>query len=293
MMRRDLESAREKWIKEGKTDVDKEARAATDYLTYCNNDGLFADFHSNRHLFITSLERANLSPKMAQTLARHSDVRLTLGVYTHVGLHDQTAAIQSLPAPPESSVGPKSDAMVLRATGTDGTESRAPADDNGPKMVPILVPCGAENGAERPALEELAIASNCTEDDEQQCDNSDSTVDLTAPQCKTFRTEQQPSASHRTKLRTRNKKVSPRGFEPLTFGSGGRRHVDATNKEDNDLGEPPRSEVPPLVPCLPDGQAASQRARLSRTDLLRLVDACRDLPPAIKVAIRALIKTVE
>jgi hypothetical protein len=37
---------------------------------------------------------------MAQTLARHSDIRLTLGVYTHVELHDQTAAIESLPAPP-------------------------------------------------------------------------------------------------------------------------------------------------------------------------------------------------
>jgi hypothetical protein len=34
------------------------------------------------------------------TLARHSDNRLTLGVYTHVGLHDQTAAIAALPGPP-------------------------------------------------------------------------------------------------------------------------------------------------------------------------------------------------
>ena len=51
-----------------------------------------------RHLFITSLERAVVSPKMAQTLARHSDIQLTLGVYTHVELQDQTAAIESLPA---------------------------------------------------------------------------------------------------------------------------------------------------------------------------------------------------
>jgi hypothetical protein len=53
-----------------------------------------------RHLFITSLERAGVSPKMAQTLARHSDIRLTLGVYTHVELLDCSAAIGSLPAPP-------------------------------------------------------------------------------------------------------------------------------------------------------------------------------------------------
>ena len=37
---------------------------------------------------------------MAQTLARHSDVRLTLGVHTHVGKQDQTAAIEALPALP-------------------------------------------------------------------------------------------------------------------------------------------------------------------------------------------------
>ena len=51
-------------------------------------------------MFITNLERAGIRPKMAQTLARHSDIRLTLGLYTHVELHDQTAAIESLPAPP-------------------------------------------------------------------------------------------------------------------------------------------------------------------------------------------------
>jgi len=45
------------------------------------------------HRLITSLERSGISPKLAQTLARHSDICLTLGIYTHVGLHDQTVAI--------------------------------------------------------------------------------------------------------------------------------------------------------------------------------------------------------
>jgi site-specific recombinase XerD len=52
-----------------------------------------------RHFFITSLERAGISPKLAQTLARHSDIRLTLQVYTHVGIDDQRAAIGALVAP--------------------------------------------------------------------------------------------------------------------------------------------------------------------------------------------------
>jgi integrase len=96
MMRLDLAAARKKWIEE----VDGEERAkreSSDFLAYRNHAGLYADFHSCRHLFITSLERVGIRPKLAQTLARHSDVRLTLGVYPHVDLSDQTAAIAALP----------------------------------------------------------------------------------------------------------------------------------------------------------------------------------------------------
>jgi integrase len=75
-------------------------RIKSDFLRYCDDDGLFADFHGLRHLFVSSLSRAGIAPKVAQVLARHSDVRLTLGVYTHVGLDDQTAAIAALPGPP-------------------------------------------------------------------------------------------------------------------------------------------------------------------------------------------------
>ena len=61
-------------------------------------DGLFADAHSLRHYFVTRLERSGVSPNMAQTLARHSDIRLTRSVYPDIGLHDQTAAVGALPA---------------------------------------------------------------------------------------------------------------------------------------------------------------------------------------------------
>ena len=67
-----------------------------DLLAYCNP----AAFHSCRHPFITNLERAGAHPKVAQTLARHSDIRLTLNVYTHAELADQTKAIEELPGPP-------------------------------------------------------------------------------------------------------------------------------------------------------------------------------------------------
>jgi integrase len=61
-------------------------------------DGMeYADFHALRHSFITSLERAGVSIKTAMLLARHSDPKLTIGVYSHRGLVDLAAAVGQLP----------------------------------------------------------------------------------------------------------------------------------------------------------------------------------------------------
>jgi hypothetical protein len=146
----------------GGTPAEQKRRAEADFLAYRNEDGLYADFHSNRHLFITSLEYAGLSPKMAQTLARDSDVRLTLGVYTHVGLCDQTAAIESLPAPPRLRTGSVDDAEELVATGTDGANDHGNAPQATDREVPMVVPTGAENGAVLPASPRRRIAPSCT-----------------------------------------------------------------------------------------------------------------------------------
>jgi len=100
MMRRDLHAAREAWINEAPTPPERQQRTQSEFLAYSNAAGLFADFHSCRHLFITNLERAGVRPKVAQALARHSDIRLTLNVYAHAELSDQTAAIATLPGPP-------------------------------------------------------------------------------------------------------------------------------------------------------------------------------------------------
>ena len=77
MMQLDLARAKELWIQEVDESDEKERkrRKQSDFLEYCNHDGLYADFHSNRHLFITSLERAGISPKMAADVGpaqRHS-----------------------------------------------------------------------------------------------------------------------------------------------------------------------------------------------------------------------------
>jgi len=143
MMKFDLEAARKKWIIEAKTDAERAQRENSDFLAYCDDSGRFADFHSNRHTFITSLERVHISPRTAQSLARHSDIRLTMGIYTHIELHDQRAAIESLPAPPTRTNDTQRHVEALRATGTDGAKAANP-------VVPKLVPTNPHRTGMKP-----------------------------------------------------------------------------------------------------------------------------------------------
>lgn len=66
-------------------------------IPYQDSAGRFADFHALRHTFATRLVRAGVSPKEAQTLARHSTITLTLNIYVRLGLHDTAAAVNKLP----------------------------------------------------------------------------------------------------------------------------------------------------------------------------------------------------
>jgi len=87
-------------------------------IPYRDDADRVADFHALRHSYITLLERSGVSPKLAQELARHSDIRLTMNVYTHARLHDLAGAVDGLPRilPP----APGAERATLAATGTDG-----------------------------------------------------------------------------------------------------------------------------------------------------------------------------
>ncbi len=229
MMRADLVSAREKWIDEAKDDEElRKEREDSDFLCYQDENGLFADFHSNRHTFITNLERAGVSPRTAQSLARHSDIRLTMGVYTHIGLCDQTTAIESLPAPPTFERKPK-EAQVLKATGTDGkNDMMNPNVANKPtprdrrtsgKMVPTVVPSGADIGAVRLASETNESASDCTDEDGQAAKREKKSrrrkPATRGELCASLRRD----SRDRIALHASKTEVRPEGFEPPTLGS--------------------------------------------------------------------------
>lgn len=52
------------------------------------------DGHAQRHSYITHLIRSGVTPKEAQTLARHSTITLTMDTYAHVENEDLRKAIE-------------------------------------------------------------------------------------------------------------------------------------------------------------------------------------------------------
>ncbi|MGD8452198.1 MAG: tyrosine-type recombinase/integrase [Phycisphaerae bacterium] len=87
-------------------------------------DGRTVDVHALRHTTATYLAKAGVAPRTAQTIMRHSDIRLTLGTYTDPRLLDTAAALDALPsmdAVPDRGHG--------RATGTDSATATPPAGE--------------------------------------------------------------------------------------------------------------------------------------------------------------------
>ncbi len=86
-------------------------------IAYRDDAGKVADFHSLRHTFISNLAAGGVHPKVAQSLARHSTITLTMDRYTHSYHGEQAAALEVLP-----DLSP-SDRKKNQATGTDGVDT--------------------------------------------------------------------------------------------------------------------------------------------------------------------------
>jgi integrase len=79
--------------------------------------GRVVDTHSLRHGYGTALARAGVPIKVAQTLLRHSDPKLTMNVYAHLSAFDLHGAIAD--ALPDLTTAPPSERVVM--TGTDSS----------------------------------------------------------------------------------------------------------------------------------------------------------------------------
>jgi len=97
MLAADLEAARAKWIAQA-NDNQRVTREETDFLLYLDSSGRYADFHATRHSFISHLAAAGVHPRVAQSLARHSDINLTMSRYSHVLSGQEADAVDKLPA---------------------------------------------------------------------------------------------------------------------------------------------------------------------------------------------------
>ncbi len=78
-----------------------------------NGDGVL-DFHSLRHTTASLLAASGVNPKTAQAIMRHSDINLTMNIYSHIFRGAESEAVESLPD--FSSQGRQRQV----ATGTDG-----------------------------------------------------------------------------------------------------------------------------------------------------------------------------
>jgi Phage integrase family len=199
MVKADLAAARAAWIDMAKTPDEQRKRKESSCLAFRDKEDRVFDFHSLRHQYVSNLAAAGVHPKIAQTLARHSTITLTMDRYTHLGLCDLSTSVNSLPAIPMQS--PESQADMLKPTGTD---------DGAGSEVPTVVPRGAENGAVLPASNALRIAPSCTD----TVGESRIAVVLTPRRDRTIRTKPHGVASNCT-LEAR------RGPSRIRTGAGG------------------------------------------------------------------------
>jgi integrase len=66
-------------------------------IPYRDERGKTVDVHALRHTTATNLGRAKVAPRLAQKILRHSDIKLTLQVYTDEDHFDEGEALEAMP----------------------------------------------------------------------------------------------------------------------------------------------------------------------------------------------------
>jgi hypothetical protein len=74
-------------------------------IPYLDADNRRADFHALRHIYGSLVSQAGVAPRVAMTLMRHTDIRLTMNVYTDARIFDLAGAVEQLPALPAANSG--------------------------------------------------------------------------------------------------------------------------------------------------------------------------------------------
>jgi integrase len=93
-------------------------------IDYQDDAGRYFDFHAMRGQFISALAASGVHPKVAQVLARHSTIGLTMDHYTHLDVLDAAGALESLPGLPMAAERQKGKARARRADGAAAATAR-------------------------------------------------------------------------------------------------------------------------------------------------------------------------
>ena len=118
MLRTDLDAVCSAWIQEAPDAAERVKRDSSIFLAYRDENDLVADFQALRYTFITNLANSGVHPKVAQLLACHSTITLTMDRDTHRLWEQLSDALERLP----DFSSPF--ACAPRATGTDGRIDR-------------------------------------------------------------------------------------------------------------------------------------------------------------------------
>lgn len=146
MIRLDLGEARAEWLQTFQDARKRDEAEQSDFLAYFDAEGRVIDFHALRHTYVSRIVQGGASAKVAQTLARHSTVQLTLGRYAHAGLYDLSQAVNGLPPMSSGPNAPEASVGVLKATGTDGANRGGEGKSGQIKLGPNLGLSGRISG---------------------------------------------------------------------------------------------------------------------------------------------------
>jgi integrase len=252
MIQKDLQAARETWLKTFQDAIRRDEMAQSDFLAYRDSESRYADFHSLRHGYITMIGKTGISPKEHQDLARHSTYAMTAR-YTHSRTYDLAAAVQLLPIPTAGS-----EAQPLAATGTEGGQN---------SLGPFLGPQSAISGHFlRQAETEIQVSGNAK-------NPGKSSVSAVFQGCDMGLS-----------------KMEPRGIEPLTLIPETANSKQVTATPEKPLAHSLARETQKCPAEAPtDTPVTSPPAGLDDADLARVVTAWPTLPLHLRTAILALV----
>jgi integrase len=94
-------------------------------IPHADAGGRVVDFHALSVSYGTMLAKSGAAPRVAMELMRHTDIRLTMGVYTDPRILDTAQAVNNLPCLDDAPQVNKNRGIALR-TGTDGMPVQTP-----------------------------------------------------------------------------------------------------------------------------------------------------------------------